>query len=221
MKKRLIITLLIYSIVMILFLIGSYVFNLPVLLLISVYALTITTLALQFNHWILNSLSIPFTFTYSIALLHDLIEMNPLFAIFHIPIVFSCYIIIWRKNTSLLIMIIMSSIYAFWIFAIKTWIYFPYYDCIFNICHPFHQFIYIMLVGITTSYIGSLDFKTRMGHLINNIILKIENILKRFRSNLKVNYFIYFLLNQFKMKILKTTYNLIETLKNKFIPKKK
>ena len=158
-KKKLIIPI-INLILMILFVIGSFVVNLPVLYLISVYALTLTTITVQFNYWILNSLATPLTFTYTFAFIQDIIYLNPLFALFHIPTVTCCYIIIWRKDNSLIIMLIISVLYAFWIYAIKTWLYFPYYDCIFSICEKTQQFFSVLIIGVITSLIASKPIKS-------------------------------------------------------------
>ncbi|MFX1588659.1 MAG: hypothetical protein ACFFC1_10925 [Promethearchaeota archaeon] len=157
-KKKLIIPV-INLILMILFIIGSFLINLPVLYLISVYALTLTTITVQYNHWFLNSLATPLTFTYTFAFIQDIIDLNPLFAFFHIPTVICCYIIIWRKNNSLILMLIISVLYAFWIYAIKTWLYFPYYDCIFFICDKTQQFFSVLIIGVITSIIASKPLK--------------------------------------------------------------
>ena len=170
-KKKLIIPL-INSILMILFVIGSFVVNLPVLYLISVYALTLSTITVQFNHWILNSLATPLTFTYTFAFIQDIIDLNPLFAVFHIPTVICCYIIIFRKNNSLILMLIISVAYAVWIYTIKTWLYFPYYECIFSICEKTQQFISVLIIGIITSIIASKPIKTYILKIFYYLIKK-------------------------------------------------
>lgn len=144
-----------YVVIMSLFTIGSYVVNLPVLALISVYALTITTITIQKNHWVLNSISIPFTFIYTFALIQDLLDFNALFAIFHIPTVICCYIVIQRQNKSLVLMVLMSIVYTLWIYSIKTWVYFPFYECVFFICDKMTQVIAIFILAILASLLSS------------------------------------------------------------------
>ncbi|MFX0058518.1 MAG: hypothetical protein ACFE85_08940 [Candidatus Hodarchaeota archaeon] len=145
---------------MVFFIIGSFLVNLPVLYLISVYALTLTTITVQYDHWILNSLATPLTFTYTCALIQDIIDLNPLFAIFHIPTVCCCYVIIRRKNNSIIIMLPISVLYAFWIYAIKSWLYFPYYECIFfYICDISQQFLSVLIIGIITSIVATKPVK--------------------------------------------------------------
>jgi len=170
-KKKLIIPIT-NLILMILFVIGSFIVKLPVLFLISVYALTLTTITVQYNHWILNSLAIPLTFTYTFALIQDIIDLNPFFAIFHIPTVTCCYIIIRRKNNSIILMLIISVLYAHWIYAIKTWLYFPYYECIFSICEKTQQFISILIIGITTSILASKPLKSYLLKIFHSLVKK-------------------------------------------------
>lgn len=176
-KKKLILPI-VNLILMVLFIIGSFVVNLPVLYLISVYALTLTTITVQFNHWILNSFAIPLTFTYTFAFIQDIIDFNPLFAIFHIPTVTCCYIIIWRKNNSILLMLIISFVYAFWIYAIKSWLYFPYYECIFSICDKNQQFFSVLIIGIITSIIASKQVKNLIVKMFNSISKNHEEAVK-------------------------------------------
>lgn len=148
----------------ILFIIGSVMINLPIPVLISIFALTTSTLSLFYNRKILNSLAIPFTFMYFFVTIYDLIQQNILFFSFHIGTVVACFIIIMRKksrtNTSLIIMMSVSVIYAFWILSImitKHWIYFPYYDCIFIICGALNQFFGALTLALTTSLIASYE----------------------------------------------------------------
>ena len=158
----------VYTIVIIvlfiLFIIGSVVINLPIPVLISIFALVTSTLALFYNRRILNSLAIPFTFTYFFVTIYDLIQLNMLFFSFHIGTVVACFFIIFRKesrkNTSLILMLISSVIYAFWIFTIivtKHWIYFPYYDCVFMVCGELYQFFGVMTLGLLTSLLASYE----------------------------------------------------------------
>ena len=159
---------LVYAIVIIvlfvLFIIGSVVINLPIPVLISIFALVTSTLALFYNRRILNSLAIPFTFTYFFVTIYDLIQFNILFFSFHIGTVVACFLILFRKesrtNSSLILMLISSVIYAFWIFTIivtKHWIYFPYYDCVFMVCGELYQFFGVMTLGIFTSLLASYE----------------------------------------------------------------
>ena len=148
----------------ILFIIGSVIINLPIPVLISIFALVTSTLALFYNRRILNSLAIPFTFTYFFITLYDLIQLNILFFSFHIGTVVACFLILFRKesrtNASLILMLITSVIYAFWMFTIivtKHWIYFPYYDCVFMVCGELYQFLGVMTLGIFTSLLASYE----------------------------------------------------------------
>jgi hypothetical protein len=167
-KKKLIIPF-INLILMVFFVIGSFVINLPVIYLISVYALTLTTITVQSSHWILNSLATPLTLIYTFALIQDIIDSNPFFAIFHIPTVLCCYVIVLRKENSIILMLIFSVLYAFWIYAIKTWLYFPYYECVFSICQPQQQFLSILIIGIITSIIASKHVKEFILKIINSL----------------------------------------------------
>ena len=148
----------------VLFIIGSVIINLPIPVLISIFALVTSTLALFYNRRILNSLAIPFTFIYFFVTMYDLIQLNILFFSFHIGTVVACFIIFFRKksrtNTSLILMLIVSVIYAFWVLSIlatKHWIYFPYYDCVFMICGVLYQFFGAMTLGIFTSLLASYE----------------------------------------------------------------
>jgi len=148
----------------VLFIIGSVIINLPIPVLISIFALVTSTLALFYNRRILNSLAIPFTFTYFFVTLYDLIQLNILFFSFHIGTVVACFLILFRKesrtNASLILMLITSVIYAFWMFTIivtKHWIYFPYYDCVFMVCGELDQFFGVMTLGIFTSFLASYE----------------------------------------------------------------
>jgi len=158
----------VYAIVIIvlfvLFIIGSVILNLPIPVLISIFALVSSTLALFYNRRMLNSLVIPFTFTYFFVTIYDLIQFNILFFSFHIGTVVACFFIFFRKesrtNTSLILMLIFSVIYAFWIFSIivtKHWIYFPYYDCVFMVCGELYQFYGVMTLGLSTSLLASYE----------------------------------------------------------------
>ncbi|TXT61077.1 MAG: membrane protein of unknown function [Promethearchaeota archaeon] len=146
-----------YAVIMVIFLVGSFLVQLPILFLISIYAITVSTLAVFNDHWFLNSLSIPFTFVYLFAFIQDLLSLNLLFASFHIITVISCFLILKRKNKSLLLMLFVSCLYAFWILAIKTWLYFPYYECILMVCGNLNQFIVVLITFLTTSIITSYD----------------------------------------------------------------
>ncbi|NHJ23957.1 MAG: hypothetical protein EAX89_05250 [Candidatus Lokiarchaeota archaeon] len=154
-RKKCIIPLL-YCCVMIIFIIGSFIVNLPVPFLISVYALTISTITVQYNHFILNSLTKPLTFIYLFAFLQDIYDLNFFFAAFHIGTVISCFYILKRKETSLILMIIMSFIYALWIYVIKIYLHFPFYECVFFICKSVSQSIIVLFTGILTSLLVSL-----------------------------------------------------------------
>lgn len=158
----------VYAIVIItlfvLFIIGSIIINLPIPVLISIFALITSTLALFYNRRILNSLAIPFTFTYFFVTIYDLIQLNILFFSFHIGTVIACFFLFFiknrRTNTSLILMLIVSVFYAFWIFAImvtKHWIYFPYYDCVFIVCGEFYQFFGVLTFGVCTSLLASYE----------------------------------------------------------------
>jgi len=143
------------SIMLFIFFIGGFITNLPLLLLISVYALLITNYTLLNNKKILNSLSIPLTFTYLIVTIYDFSEINIIFALFHLVTVIPCFFIFFRLNVSLIIMLLASIIYAFWILAIILFLDFPYYQCVFGFCDPIQQFLLILLTGIVTSVVGS------------------------------------------------------------------
>lgn len=160
-KKKLIIPT-INIILLIFFIIGSLILNLPIIFLISAYALIISTITLQYDNKILNSLVIPLTFVYLFALIQDLLDLNFLFAIFHIPTVISCQIVNLRRKSSLLIMIFASVSYAFWIFAIKEWLYFPYYQCVFYICNNLQHFYIILIIGLITSICSSKFVKNKL-----------------------------------------------------------
>ena len=140
---------------LIIFLIGGIIVNLPVIILISVYALLISNYTLLNNKKIWNSLSIPLTFTYLFVMIYDFSQLNILFALFHIVTVIPCFIIIFRLNVSLIIMLGASFIYALWIFCIMNFLEFPYYQCIFGVCDKFIQFIMVLLIGVITSLISS------------------------------------------------------------------
>ena len=183
---------LVYAIVIIvlfvLFIIGSVIINLPIPVLISIFALVTSTLALFYNRRILNSLAIPFTFTYFFVTIYDLIQFNILFFSFHIGTVVACLLILFKKesrtNTSLILMLITSVIYAFWIFTIlvtKHWIYFPYYNCVFMVCGEVYQFFGVMTLGILTSLLASYEkiissSKSVFENLHSKIIKKSEEI---------------------------------------------
>ena len=147
--------LVISIVILIVFFIGGFITNLPLLLLISVYALLITNFTLLNNKKILNSLSIPLTFTYLIVTIYDFYEINIIFALFHLVTVIPCFFIFFRLNVSLIIMLIASLIYALWILSIIIFLDFPYYRCVFGFCDPLHQFFLILLTGIVTSVVGS------------------------------------------------------------------
>lgn len=164
------------SIILIIFLIGGVIVNLPVILLISVYALLISNYTLLNNKKILNSLSIPLTFNYLFVMIYDFSQLNIIFALFHLVTVIPCFIIIFRLNVSLIIMLGASCIYALWIFCIMTFLEFPYYQCIFGVCDTFNQFLIVLLIGVITSLISSND----------SIKRKIVQSLKE-RLNLLVN----------------------------------
>ncbi len=140
---------------LIIFLIGGIIVNLPVILLISVYALLISNYTLLNNKKILNSLSIPLTFNYLFVMIYDFSQLNIIFALFHLVTVIPCFIIIFRLNVSLIIMLGASCIYALWIFCIMTFLEFPYYQCIFGVCDTFNQFLIVLLIGVITSLISS------------------------------------------------------------------
>lgn len=137
------------------FFIGGFITNLPLLLLISVYALLITNYTLLYNKKILNSLCIPLTFTYLIVTIHDFSQINILFALFHVVTVIPCLFIFFRLNVSLVIMLLASLIYAIWILSIIVFLDFPYYRCVFGFCDPIQQFLLILLTGIVSSVVAS------------------------------------------------------------------
>ena len=97
------------------------------------------------------------TFTYLFAFLQDIYDLNWLFAIFHIGTVVSCFLTIKRKQTSLILMILMSVLYALWIYAIKIYLYFPFYQCVFFICNSTHQALVVAITGIITSLLLSIE----------------------------------------------------------------
>ncbi|TFG16294.1 MAG: hypothetical protein EU531_06880 [Promethearchaeota archaeon] len=167
------------GIILSVFFIGGFITNLPLLLLISVYALLITNYTLLYNKKILNSLSIPLTFTYLFITIYDFSQINFLFAIFHLITVISCIFIFFRLNVSFLIMVLASIIYAIWIFSIITFLEFPYYQCVFGFCNPLQQFFLILLIGIVTSVVGSNNPTKRalllfINEKLNLLISKVE-----------------------------------------------
>ena len=147
--------LFINCIILIFFLIGGVIVKLPLLLLISVYAFLITNYTLFNNKKILNSLSIPFTFTYLFVMIYDFSQINILFGLFHLVTVILSFIIFFRLNVSLIIMFLASFFYALWIFLIMVFLDFPYYQCIFGICDNLYQFFIVLLIGLITSMLGS------------------------------------------------------------------
>ncbi len=153
-RTRLIFLIVVISI-LILFFIGGLIVNLPVLFLISVYALIISNSALFFNKKSLNSLSIPLTFNYFFVMIYDFSQNNLLFALFHLVTVIPCLITIFRLNVSLIIMLSSSICYAFWIISIEILLDFPYYECIFDVCNLFNHFLIVLFVGIFTSLVAS------------------------------------------------------------------
>lgn len=167
------------GIILSVFFIGGFITNLPLLLLISVYALLITNYTLLYNKKILNSLSIPLTFTYFFITIYDFSQLNFLFALFHLVTVISCFFIFFRLNVSFVIMVIASIIYAIWIFSIITFLEFPYYQCVFGFCDPLQQFFLILLIGIVTSVVGSNNPTKRalllfINEKLNILISKVE-----------------------------------------------
>jgi len=161
------------------FFIGGFITNLPLLLLISVYALLITNYTLLNNKKILNSLSIPLTFTYFFITIYDFSQANFLFALFHIVTVIPCFFIIFRLNVSFVIMVVASIIYAIWIYSIITFLEFPYYQCVFGFCDPLQQFFIIVLIGIVSSVVGSNNPTKRalilfINEKLNLLINKVE-----------------------------------------------
>jgi hypothetical protein len=159
--------------ILILFFIGGIIVNLPVLLLISVYALILSNSVLIFNKKSLNSLSIPLTFNYFFVMIYDFSQNNLLFAFFHLVTVIPCFIIIFRLNVSLIIMLSSSIIYAFWIISIEIFLDFHYYECIFYLFDLTYHFLIVLFVGIFTLLMAS------------------NNKLKRFALNYlknKINY---------------------------------
>jgi len=163
LRTNKLVVLSVYAVVMSLFVVGSFVVGLPVLLLISVYAFTVSTLAWLFDHWVLNSLSMPLTLTYTVVLVQDLADLNFLFAVFHLPIVLSCYSIVRRRNSSLVLMLIASGLYALWIYAIKTFVYFPYYGSVFFVSGDLFQVLIVLIVGVGTSFFVSWRNVARKG----------------------------------------------------------
>jgi hypothetical protein len=161
-------------VMLIFFFIGGIIVNLPILLLISVYALLITNYSLLNNKKIFNSLSIPLTFTYFFVMIYDFSQFNILFALFHIVTVIPCFIIIFRLNVSLIIMLGASFLYALWIFCIMTFLEFPYYQCIFGVCDQLNQFLIVLIIGVITSLISS---KNRIKITIVQFIKKKLNLL--------------------------------------------
>jgi hypothetical protein len=137
------------------FIIGSIIIQLPLLLYISFYALTISSINLLINNKLLNSCTIPLTFTYLCVSIQDVMNLNFLFSIFHIPTVVSCLIIIQRKKHNLSIMMLFSGLYALWIFFIKDSLNFPFYDKVFGVKGAFNQAIVALLIGLFTSIIVS------------------------------------------------------------------
>ena len=154
-KKKKIIFLTISCFLLIIFLIGGIIVKLPVLLLISVYALIITNFTLINNTRILNSISIPFTFNYLFVMIYDISQLNILFAMFHLVTVIPCIIIFFRLNVNLILMLITSFFYALWIYLIMVLLEFPYYQCIFGVCNKLDQFFIVLLIGVITSVLGS------------------------------------------------------------------
>jgi hypothetical protein len=145
-----------YISIMPFFIIGSLVIHLPLLLYISFYSLTISSITLLYDNKILNSLTIPLTFTYLSVSIQDIMNFNFLFSLFHVPTVISCLIIIQRKDHNLPFMLLFSSLYALWVYFIKETLNFPFYNQVFGIRGAFNQALIVFIIGSLTSIIVSI-----------------------------------------------------------------
>lgn len=146
----------IYSPIMTIFIIGSILINLPILLLISIYALTLSSITLFHDNKILNSLTIPFTFMYLLISFQDILDLNLLFFVFHAPTAISCLFVIKRRDHNLYIMLSMSILYALWVYLIKATLYFPFYEFVLGIKGALNQTLILMLICVSTSILASI-----------------------------------------------------------------
>lgn len=141
--KNLVIPILVFTILMIIFFtIGIFV-NLPNLLLPSLFALAIAIISVIHNHWILNSIVTPFAFLFTVVSIVDTIHFDIFLMIAHIPTAVISITILFRLQSSLIVMLCTSFFYAMWIYTIMRWFPFATYHCILSICEPFWQAVVV------------------------------------------------------------------------------
>ncbi len=120
--KTLIFPIFIFLSVMVVTFITGLSVGSPSFFAFSNFALGVCIIALIHDHWVLNSLVIPFPIVFSTIAFYDLYNGYYMMMVFHLTSFLISAILSRRKNTSFIIMLMSSVVYVCWIFAVETWL---------------------------------------------------------------------------------------------------
>jgi hypothetical protein len=159
-----------FSLITIAVFIAGIVFGLPYMFSVSYFALAITIVALIYDHWILNSVAVPISVIFIPILVADIFTGNVLPAIVHFPTAIIAFALITRHNTSLIVMLLTSTIFAAWVYTSCRWVIDPYYTMILWMMDP----LLIALIALAGSVITSIVKTLVSYNLIRKRGLKVE-----------------------------------------------
>lgn len=153
--KNVIFPVLLYGIIMFIVMLWGMWNDVPGFLFISYHGLAIAVACLVHDHWILNSMTIALVPPYTIVAAVDIISLNGAMG-WHVPLIAIAIAVCFRRNASFGLMVVSTIWYVFWIYCIKRWIDYPYYDCSFTapwefICDYTIQSLALLITGVLFS----------------------------------------------------------------------
>lgn len=130
------------------------ILNLPLMAFFSNVAFVLGLIALVEDHWILNSIVIPLFPLFLLVFLDDMWGGNTLGGLYHALVVVMFAIILLRKDTSFVIMMLSGILIAAWIYSVKAWSTYPYYNVLFGVyIDPGSQFLMMSFLSVIISFL--------------------------------------------------------------------
>jgi len=141
-------------------------FDVPAMTHATFFTLAIGIMALAHDHWILNSMVGPTWFLFAASAVGNLFTGSWFYFIVHVVTAVISIIIVFRKNSSFIVMMFSTAFYTVYIYSIRYWngVYF----CGFWFCDPLAEALGALISGTAISIIATIvnyNFKKRGGQM--------------------------------------------------------
>jgi hypothetical protein len=147
--------------ILVTFILGAF-FDVPTMILFSFFAFALSLAALLHDHRVLNSLVNQLWPVFLVIVIDDVMNGST-GAIGHLITAIFSFIVSFRHNSSLFLMLIATVFYGLWVYTISRWT--TYYDCSSWFCNPVTEMIMMFIgCGLTSFAITVRDYFSCVAH---------------------------------------------------------